>query len=160
MTLFPLLMFVTWLVSTSWAYFTTSALQYAVKVGVRTGITLNKTTVGGSNLTAYVKNLVQQNSFGFLKDTSLIHVHYYQPPPTGSTGPVTDVSTVTTGSQPGNSPGNIMVVSIDGYKLNPLMVRIFAWNRIDKSATGVSVSSADLIEPMDPTDIAPIGTAP
>lgn len=160
MTLFPLLAFVTWLVSTSWAFFTTSALQYAVKVGVRTGITLNKTTVGSSDLTTYVKSLVQQNSFGFLKDTSLIHVHYYQPPATGSTGAVTDVSTVTTGSQPGNYPGNIMVVSVDGYTLSPLMARIFGWNRIDKSSTGISVSSADLIEQMDSTDIPPIGTAP
>ena len=160
LTLFPLLMFVTWLVSTGWAFFTTSALQYAVRVGARTGITLNKTTVGSSNLTTYVKNLVVQNSFGFLKDTSLVHVHYYQPPAAGSSGPVTDVSTVTTGAEPGNYPGHIMVVSIDGYSLPPLMVRIFAWNRIDKSPSAISVSSADLIEPMDTTDLPPIGTAP
>jgi Flp pilus assembly protein TadG len=160
LTLFPLLMFITAFLSISWSIFARSALQYAVKTAVRNGITIDKVAAGNSDLTSIVKNLVQTNSFGFLRDTSLVHVHYYQPPSTGSTGPVLDVSTVTTGSTPGNYPGNIMVVSVDGYALSPLIARIFGWNRIDKSSSTISVSSADLIEQIDPNDLAPLGTAP
>jgi Flp pilus assembly protein TadG len=156
----PFLCLLTALISVSWGIFAKSVLQYAVKVAVRDGITVDAVAAGSSNLTTIVKNLVQQNSFGFLKNTSLVHVHYYQPPSPGSTGPVTDVSTVTTGSRPGNYPGNIMVVSVDGFSLPPLMVRIFTWSQQDKSSTSITVSSADLIEPIDPNDLAPLGTAP
>jgi Flp pilus assembly protein TadG len=160
LTFLPFLVLVTVLLSSTWAMFAKSALQYAVKVAVRTGITIDKTAAGGSDLTTIVKNLVVNNSFGFLANTSLVHVHYYQPPSPGSTGPVVDVSTVTTGSQPGNSPGNIMVVSIDGFTLPPLIVRLFSWNKLDKSATSITVSSADLIEQIGTNDLAPLGTAP
>jgi len=160
LTLIPFMAFITAFLSISWAIFAKSALQYAVKVAVRTGITIDKTTAGNSDLTSIVKNLVQTNSFGFLPNTNLVHVHYYQPPSTGSTGPVTDVSTVTTGPQQGNSSGNIMVVSVDGFSLSPLIVRIFGWNKIDKSPSTITVSSADLIEQIDPNNLAPLGTAP
>jgi len=159
-TFMPFLCLLTALISVSWGIFAKSVLQYAVKVAVRTGITVDAVAAGSSDLTTIVKNLVKQNSFGFLKDTSLVHVHYYQPPTPGSTGPVTDVSTVTTGSRPGNYPGNIMVVSVDGFSLPPLLVRIFTWSKQDKSSTSITVSSADLIEPIDPNDLAPLGTAP
>jgi hypothetical protein len=104
--------------------------------------------------------LVQTNSFGFLQNTSLVQVHYYQPPLPGSTGSLTDVSTVTTGSNPGNSPGNVMVVSVNNYSLPTLIPRIFRWNAVDGSSTTINVSSADLIEQIAYTDLAPLGTAP
>lgn len=160
MTLVPFLMFITVLISVSWGIFAKSALQYAVKAAVRTGITLNKEAAGSQTLTAAVKSLVQQNSFGFLPDTSLIHVHYYQPPLPGSTASMVDVSGVTTGSTPGNSAGNVMVVSIDGFQLTPLIARIFRWGATDKSSTTINVLSADLIEQIASTDLAPLGTAP
>lgn len=160
MTFVPFLMFVTVLLSISWAIFAKSALQYAVRVAVRTGITITKETANGQTLTALMKNLVQTNSFGFLKDTSLVTVHYYQPPLPGSTGSLTDVSTVTTGSNPGNSPGNVIVVAVSGYSLPTLIPRIFRWNAIDKNASTINVSSADLIEQIAYTDLAQLGTAP
>lgn len=159
-TFLPFLAIITALISMSWAIFAKSALQYAVKVAVRTGITVDKVAAGTSDLTTIVKNIVLTNSFGFLQNTSLIHVHYYQPPSPGSTGPVVDVSTVTTGSTPGNYPGNIMVVSVDGFTLPTLIVRIFGWNQNDKSATTITVSSADIIESIAANDLAPLGTAP
>jgi Flp pilus assembly protein TadG len=154
----PFLAMATVLLDTCWAVFTKCTLQYAVRVGVRTGITLTASQT--SNLTSTVKSIVQQNSFGILKNTNLIQVHYLQPPATNSNGAVTDVSTVTTASNPGNSPGNIMVVSINNYALNSLVVRIYNWRSTDSSAGTISVSSADLIEPMSKEQIPPIGTAP
>jgi TadE-like protein len=160
LTLLPFMAIVTVLLSVCWGIFAKSALQYAVRVAVRTGITIDKTAAGSSDLTTIVKNLVQTNSFGFLPNTNLIHVHYYQPPSPGSSGPVTDVSTVTTGAQPGNWPGNIMVVSVDGFTLPSLIARIYSWNSMDRSSTSISVSSADLIEQIATNDLAPLGTAP
>lgn len=160
MVFFPFLMFVTVLLSVSWGIFAKSALQYAVRTAVRTGITVTKSTPGCANLTAYVKNLVVTNSFGFLKDATLVHVHYYQPPLPGATGSMTDVSTVTAMPTPGNSPGNVIVVSVDSYALPTIMPRIFKWNSIDNSKTTINVSSADLIEQMSYSDLAPLGTAP
>jgi Flp pilus assembly protein TadG len=166
LTLLPFLALVTALISICWGIFTKSALQYAVQRGVRKGITIDKVAANGSDLTTLVKAIVVQNSFGFLKDASLVHVHYYDPP-SGTSTTVTDVSSCTVqttsgtcSAGQGNSPGNIMVVSVDGYPLPALIVRIFAWNKADKAASSISVSSADLIEPLDPTDVAALGTAP
>jgi hypothetical protein len=151
---------VTVILSVAWGIFAKSALQYAAKTAVRQGITKDKTATGGADITSVVKGLAKQNSFGFLKDTSLVHVHYYQPPLPGSTAAVTDVSTVTSGASQGNSGGNLMVVSVDNFQLPALIVRIFTWNKSDKAASSISVSSADLIEQIDPADLAPLGTAP
>lgn len=160
MTFVPFLALVTVTLSISWGIFAKSALQYAVRVAVRTGITLTKETVGSYTLTAYVKNLTKTSSVGFLKDTSLITVHYYQPPLPGATGSLTDVSTVTSGSNPGNQAGNVMVVAVSGFSLPTIIPRIFKWNAVDKSSTTINVSSADLIEQIAFTDLAPLGTAP
>jgi hypothetical protein len=156
----PFMIFVTVLISMSWAIFVKSALQYAVKAAVRNGITIDENAAGGQTLTAIVKNTVKQRSFGFLRDTSLVHVHYYKPPMPGSAGPIVDVSDVTTGSSPGNSAGNIMVVSVDGYQLPPIIGRLFSWRSTDRSSTTISVFAADLIEQIDFYSLAPLGTAP
>lgn len=160
LTLLPLLAIVSVYLSIAWGIFAKSALQYAAKTAVRQGITKDKTATGGLDITSVVKGLVQQNSFGFLKDTTLVHVHYYQPPMPGSTAAVTDVSTITSGASQGNSAGNLMVVSVDNYQLPALIARVFTWNKSDKSASTISVSSADIIEQIDPQDLAPLGTAP
>ena len=166
LTLLPFIALITALISICWGIFAKSALQYAVKVGVRQGITIDKVAANGTDLTSLVKGIVVKNSFGFLKNTSLVHIHYYLPP-TGSGTTVTEVSsctvqptTGTCSSGQGNTPGNIMMVSVDGYSLQPLIVRIFSWNKMDKSASSISASSADLIEPLDPNDLAALGTAP
>jgi len=157
MVFLPFLAIITVLLDTCWAIFVKSSLQYAVRTGVRVGITLTTSTVTG-DLTSTVKSIVKANSFGMLKDTSLIHVHYLQPPSPGSTDAAADVSTST--NPPGNAPGNIMVVSVDNYSLPALIARIYNWKSVDKSATNVTVVSADLIEPMNKDEIPPIGTAP
>ncbi len=148
------------LLDVAWAVFIKSTLQYAVRTAVRTGITITGTeaTAAGSNLTAMVKSIVQQKSLGILKGTtglSYIQVHYFLPPPSGSTAAITDVSTQTNG----NSPPNIMQVSVSGYPLPALLPRIYSWHQAaDTAATQISAVSADMIEPSN--DVPPIGTAP
>jgi Flp pilus assembly protein TadG len=148
------------LLDVSWAVFVKSTLQYAVRSGVRYGITVTGTeaTAANSNLTAMVKAVVQKSALGLLSGStglSKIKVNYLQPPDPGSTAAATDVST----QAYGNTPGNIMQVSIQGFTLLPLAPRIFSWKEApDGSATVIGAVAADLIEPSQ--DLPPIGSAP
>ena len=155
----PLLAMMTVLVDTAWAVFAESTLQRAVRIGVRSGVTLTAAQMAtGACLTDTVKGIVQSNAFGLLNGGGLakIKINYYQPPQPNSTGPATDVST-----QPNaDAPGNIMKVSVQGFSLNPLMPRIYGGNiPVDNSSLViVSVSSADIIEPSRNPPC--VGTAP
>lgn len=148
------------LMDVAWAVFVKATLDYAVRAGVRTGITITGTqaAAAGSDLTSMVKSIVQQKSLGTLSGPAglaKIKVHYFLPPSDGSTAPATDVS----GQANGNSPGNIMQVSIEGFMLPALVPRIFSWNQAaDASGTAIHAVAADLIEPSH--DTPPIGTAP
>ena len=162
LVLLPMLAMVTVLLDTSWAVYAKATLQRAVRIGVRSGITLTASQMAtGACLTDTVKSTVQANSMGLLHGSSglaLIKVHYFQPPTAGSTSAATDVSTAANGDQ----PGNIMQVSVQGFSLVPLVPRIFNWNAAaDKNPLVIQgVFSADLIEPASMTDRPCIGTAP
>lgn len=158
----PLLAMITVLADTAWAIFAESTLQRAVRIGVRTGVTLTASSpqvTAAGDLTTAVKQVVQSNSFGLLSGTAgyaKIKVNYYLPPPPSSTASATDVSSQANG----DAPGNIMKVSVQGFSLNPLMPRIYGSNTpVDNSALVVAnVNSADIIEPS--RNPPPIGTAP
>ncbi len=162
LVLLPLLAMVTVLVDTSWAVFAKATLQRAVRVGVRTGITLTSTQLAqGACLTDTVKSTVQANAMGLLAGSSglaLIQVHYFQPPPANSNSAATDVSANSDGDQ----PGNIMQVSVQNFSLNPLLPRIFSWKtQADSNPLVIQgVYSADLIEPASSVVRPCIGTAP
>jgi Flp pilus assembly protein TadG len=99
----PLLAMTFVLLDIAWAVFVKATLQYAVRVGVRQGITITGTQAGGSDLTTMVKNIVQSKSLGLLRGPTgraKIKVHYFQPPAPGSTGPAVDVSTQSSGNTP------------------------------------------------------------
>ncbi len=159
-TFLPMLVMVFYLLDVSWAIFAKSSLEYAVRAGVRYGITVTGTqaTTAKSDLTTMVKAVVQSNAMGLLAGSSglaKIKVNYLQPPASGSSSAPTDVSTQTYG----NSPGNVMQVSIAGFTLAPLAPRIFTWNQLpDMTRDALSALAADLIEPSN--DLPPIGTAP
>jgi Flp pilus assembly protein TadG len=159
-TFLPMLVMVFYLLDVSWAIFAKSSLEYAVRAGVRYGITVTGTqaTAAKSDLTSMVKAVVQRNAMGLLAGSgglAKIKVNYLQPPASGSGSAPTDVSTQTYG----NSPGNVMQVSIQGFTLAPLAPRIFTWNQLpDTKASPLSAIAADLIEPSN--DLPPIGTAP
>lgn len=165
--LLPLLGIITVIMDASWGIFIKATLQYAVRTGVRTGITITGTqaTAANSNLTAMVKSTVQKNSLGLLNGTnsSYIQVHYLTQDATASGG-VRDVSTCTTVSLPscpttGNAPGNIMEVEVVSYPLKALTPRFFSWrNGADLASTNINAMSADEVEPSG--DVPALGTAP
>ena len=112
------------LLDVAWAVFVKTTLEYAVRAGLREGITITGTqaTAAGSNLTTMVKSIVQARSLGILRGTSglsKIKVRYFRPPGEGSTAAAADVS----GESDGNSPLNIMRVSVEGYTLPALVPR-------------------------------------
>jgi len=160
MALLPMLAMMFLLLDVAWAIFVKSTLEYAVRSGVRYGITITGTeaTAASSNMTAMVKSTVQSNALGLLGGASglaYIKVHYYQPPAPNSNGSLTDVSTQTDG----NAGLNVMQVSIEGYALPSLVPRIYGWNRAaDDTGSSIGAVAADLIEPTQ--DSPPIGTAP
>lgn len=160
LVLLPLLAMVTVIIDTGWAIFAKAALQRAVRIGVRTGVTITGAQAGtaGTCLTQMVKSTVQQNALGLLNGSSglaKIKVNYLAPPAPNTNGAVTDVST----QSGGNASGNIMQVSVQGFSLIPLLPRFFSWRSApDNSPLTISVYSADLIEPS--RDPPCIGTAP
>ena len=159
MALIPYLAILAVLCDASWSIFAKATLQYAVRAAVRKGITITGTqaSTAGETLTQMVKDTVQNSAIGFLNgDTNraLIQVHYLAEDASSATG-VTDVSTQANG----NSPGNIMQVSVTGYSVGALLPRIYGlFTPVDKNPALISVSAADRIEPS--SDVPPIGTAP
>ena len=160
LSLLPLLMMIFLLLDACWGMFVKGTLAFAAHEGVRVGITITGTqaTAAGSDLTSMVKAVVQQQSLGLLAGSAglaKIKVNYYQPPATGSTAAATDVST----QAGGNSPSNIMQVSVQGFSLKPLVPRLFGLGKpVDVTTTAISAVAADIIEPS--RDVPPIGTAP
>jgi Flp pilus assembly protein TadG len=160
LSLLPMLMMTFVMLDSAWAIFVKSTLAFAVRAGVRQGITITGTqaTAAGMSLTDMVKKTVQDNALGLLAGASgkaKIKVNYIQPPAPNSTAAAVDVSTQSNG----NNPLNIMQVSIQGFTLGPLMPRLFGKNqKVDTAGTTIAAIAADLIEPS--RDPPPIGTAP
>lgn len=119
----PLMAGITSLIGVGWEIFANATLQRAVRVGVTYGVTVTSTQIASGCLTDNVKAQVQANALGFLAGStglSQIQVHYYQPPNPNSQAALVDVSTQSTG----NSPGNVMQVSVPAYSLAKLIPRI------------------------------------
>jgi Flp pilus assembly protein TadG len=157
----PMLAFVTVIADTGYAIWAKATLQRAVRLGVRTGVTLTANQMAnGACLTDTVKSIVQANAFGLLSGASglaLLKVNYLQPPAPGSNAAATDVSNQANGDQ----GGNIMVVSVQNYSLVALMPRVTSWKTApDSNPLIFSVSSADVIEPSGAQNAPCIGTAP
>jgi Flp pilus assembly protein TadG len=150
-TFIPWLAMVFFICNTAWAVYCQATLQQAVRLAVRTGVTL--TGAQTQNLTASVKARVQANAMGMLNGSTglaYIKVHYFD-----QDSPSTDVS----GTATGNKGGNVMQVSIEGYPLSPLFSRIYTLrDSVDHNPMNIFVYSADLIEPS--SNPAPIGSAP
>jgi Flp pilus assembly protein TadG len=157
----PLLMMTLIIMDVSWAIFVKSTLAYAVRTGLRVGVTTTGTqaTAAGLDLTSLVKRSVAASAQGLLgrlptdPRRATIKVHYYQP----LAGSTQDVCADLTPN--GLQPGYIMTVSIEGYSLGPLTPRIMGWNTgIDNSATNIATIAADRIEPS--RDLPTRGLAP
>jgi len=174
-TIMPFLAITTFLISMSWDYFTMANLQQAVRMGVRTGVTVTpcpaptpvggcpqNQVVAGSNLTALIKNTVKQNALVSLPNPNCqIQVHYYDPPDatwapapgTTNTPPALSLAIADVAAQ----TGDLVVVSIPNYSLNPLVPILFpsgysssgqGWAQSNTTViTYFSATSADLFEP-------------
>ena len=165
LALLPLLIMTFVLLDAAWAIFVKSTMAYAVREGLRVGITTTGTqaSTGGlggtpSDLTTMVKKAVQSSALGLLAGAaglSKIKVHYYLPPAVDSAAAITDVSA----NSDGDASLNIMQVSVEGFSLHPLMPRIFGWGQApDNASMTIAAIAADLIEPS--RDVPPIGAAP
>ena len=148
LVLLPLLAMLFVFLDFAWIIFAQATVVRAVRVAVRTGITLTASQmVNGACLTGTVKSIVQQNTLGFLQGTpglAYIKVNEFLPPAPGSNAAVTDVSALNNG----NAPGNILQVSVQNYALPAFLPRIFSWKQApDSSAFVFTASSADVIEP-------------
>lgn len=110
LVLLPTLGIITAFFDVSFALFSWSTLQNAVREGVRYAITFQ--TMTGLGQDASIKTTVATNSMGLLtSSSSLINVNYYSP-----TAPTTAIA-----APNGNDPGNIVTVSVQGYPLQWLV---------------------------------------
>jgi Flp pilus assembly protein TadG len=146
-TFIPWMAMIIFICNTAWAVYSQATLQQAVRLAVRTGITLTATqltaaSIPGNSLSTAVKGLVQANANGILNGSNggYIHVRYFAK---DNSGNVTEV----TGAGSNQSP-NIMQVSVEGYPLSPLFSRIYTLRgSVDHDPMNIYVYSADLIEP-------------
>jgi Flp pilus assembly protein TadG len=126
------------IVSISWAVFTKSTLQHAVAEGVRYAITSQ--TMTGMGQDASIKEVVRQNSMGFVNNENLnkVTIQYYQVNPT--TGDLTPTLS--------NLGGNIVEVSVVDFSYGPL-APILKWVGKPESSHPVgtfSVRASDKME--------------
>jgi Flp pilus assembly protein TadG len=158
LVLMPMLAALTVVIDIGWAVFAKSTLQRAVRVGVTAGTTLTASQITQGCLTAAIKSKVQQNASGILSGTAglnSIKVRYFLPPLPDSTGPATDVSS----QADGNTPGNIIQVSVENFVFQPLLPRIISLQKgSSKSPLALYAYSAGLIQPTQ--DRPCIGAAP
>jgi Flp pilus assembly protein TadG len=176
-TIIPFLLITTFLVSMAWDFFVIANLQQAVRMGVRTGITITGTqaktgspTGGASDLTSMIKNAVQSNaqvpvSTAPCTGTTIfcLSVKYYNPPdpnwaPVGGSTPPALVLT----ANPNAATGDLVVVRVQGM-LSPL-VPIMLLDKgsgftANTSSVVVPVTSADLFEACS-ADCPPLGVWP
>jgi len=115
------------LVDLSLALFTKATLQQAVQAGTRFAVTTRLAT-GQSYLNDSIVQVVQQNSLGMLNGANgacKIAIGY--------TNPVTGAAST-------GNPGDVVEVSVVGYKYNPVGIL--------KSASPISIaaSSSDVLE--------------
>jgi len=106
----PTFAIITGFFDVTFAMFTWTSLQNAVRSGVRYAITYQ--TSGSLGQDASIELVVSQNSMGMLtSDSPLIQVNYYSPQALSTPIPSPD----------GNVPGNIVEVSVQGYPLQWLV---------------------------------------
>jgi Flp pilus assembly protein TadG len=127
-------------VNIAWAVFARASLQNAVREGVRYAVTSQ--TESGYGHKDSVKKLVQSRASFLLRGEagwSLIHVRFFTP------DTLTDVSNVAGG----NTGGNLVQVSVEGYthanlaptvllpglltRLTPIAMSADAWDRMEAS---------------------------
>jgi len=141
--LLPTFALITAFFDISFALFSWTTIQNAVREGCRYAITFQ--TNGGQGQDASIETIVQNNSMGLVTQAGgLIHVNYYGVNP--STGAYS-LSTAIPFATGGNTPNNVVEVSVQGYQLNwmiPLSGTIATPLR-STSPASINVYSADVL---------------
>ncbi len=125
----PLFGFLFLIASVCWLIFAQATLQYAVTEGVRFAITGQNN--GNAHQDAAIQAVVEQNSMGFLSDTSHIQIQYYNP---ASLKPVSGLNS--------NAAGNLIQITVSGLQVIPLAPILGGSN----TASSITVSAADIVE--------------
>ena len=141
--LLPTFALITAFFDVSFALFSWATIQNAVREGCRYAITFQ--TNGGQGQDNSIKTIVAQDSMGLVTVAGgLIQVNYY------GTNPATGVYSLSTAipfANGGNTPGNVVEVSVQGYPLNwmvPLSGTIANPLRSTSPAV-INVYSADVL---------------
>jgi Flp pilus assembly protein TadG len=126
------------LMDLSWVVFAKASVQHAVREGCRFAVTSQ--TLGGMGHLASIREVVRQNSMGFITpaQAASIQVTFYNP----------DTLQVMTGAG-SNAGGNIVVVAVENYQVRPLIPFVRSADPIQ-----FSVRAADRME-ASPYGIAP-----
>lgn len=119
----------------AFAVFVRSTMEHAVREGARYAVTWS--VKPGKCQEASIKQVVTEASLGMLSGTNAdkIKVRFYNPEADSITGAFTEISAG------GNSPGNIVEVSVENY-LHQWMVPLY-WG---KDPLKIQVRSADRLE--------------
>jgi len=131
----PLLMIFFGIIDVSVAIFMKNTMQYAVREGVRYGVTGQ--TMSGNGAVASIKAVVQANSMGFLAGSTglnYIEVHFYDP---YSTPPLQEVTGVGA-----NNTGHVLTVKVSGLPWN----WIAPVGHSGGGALTISAASSDVME--------------
>jgi Flp pilus assembly protein TadG len=110
-TLLPLIAVLTFFFDMTFAIFSWSTIQNAVREGCRYAITFQ--TSGSLGQDASIEQVVEQYAMGLItsSNATLMQVNYFTP-----SAPNTAIALGA--SPPGNYPGNIVEVSVQGYPLS------------------------------------------
>ncbi len=133
---FLLLLGLFWLlIDVAWVIFVKATLQHAVREGCRYAITSQTDVINGLGHIDSIKQVVQRHAMGLLSadDLGKVHVRFYQP---GTLQQVND-----------NRGGMLVVVSVEGYELRPLVpllkpgdpvqISVRAGDRMEASPSGI-----------------------
>jgi hypothetical protein len=134
----PLFMLIFGMVDTSLVVFMKATFQHAVREGVRYAITYQ--TMPGMGQDASIKEIVRQQSLGFLT-SSYVAVKYYD-----RTDPNLEIPFPN-----GNSPENIVEVSVTGYSWNWILPMLMGRS----PSVPISARSADRMEGLGSAGTAP-----
>lgn len=133
--LLPLLALMFLGLDAAWAVFVKATLEFAVREGVRYGITGQTST--GIGQIASIEAVVQQNALGLLSGNQ------------AGTLSVTFLNPATLGPTSSNLGGNLVRVAVTNYQLSPMAPLLRS-----SAPLSISVQSIDMIEP-SPGGVAP-----
>jgi len=132
----PFLAFVMLVLDVAWIVFAQASLQYGARQGVRWGVTC-RIASGQSGLDASIRQVVGQNSMGFVNSSnasSVVHIQYLNP------------STLAVIPSGGPAGGNVLKVSITGLTLKSFGPIYRGSAALSHGSVSASAMSMDVME--------------